>query len=400
MSTTTPKKMEVGEEVKAAVTHVTVPSKMTAAVLYGSEDLRIEKIDVPAVAADEVLVRVRLALTDGTDLKVWKRGYHAKMIQPPAVFGHELVGEIVAVGKRVDARWRIGMRVIAANSAPCLRCYHCRRGQENLCDDLLFNNGAYADYMRIPGRIVVENMLEVPHSVDDQSAALAEPLACVLRGIHEMEVRTGDTAAVIGCGPIGLKFVRMLSRRGVRVIALARRAAPLDVAKRLGAVAAFNVTATEDVVSAVKALTEDQRGPDSVVEAAGNPATWQQALAMVRRGGVVNFFSGLPSGTRVEIDPAAIHYSEIKLISPFHAGSHPARGYFGSRFRHRRNPAGRSAAGVCAHEVAQRRDQVGRAAVVLRCTQTSPAICAFGIPECFAILNAATNHSCFCVLIL
>ena len=310
MSTTTPKKMEVGEEVKAAVTHVTVPSKMTAAVLYGSEDLRIEKIDVPALAADEVLVRVRLALTDGTDLKVWKRGYHAKMIQPPAVFGHELVGEIVAVGKRVDPRWRIGMRVIAANSAPCLRCYHCRRGQENLCDDLLFNNGAYADYMRIPGRIVVENMLEVPHSVDDQSAALAEPLACVLRGIHEMEVRTGDTAVVIGCGPIGLKFVRMLSRRGVRVIALARRAAPLDIAERLGAVATFNVTETEDVVAAVKALT--------VVEAAGNPATWKQALSMVRRGGVVNFFSGLPSGTRVEIDPAAIHYSEIKLISPFH----------------------------------------------------------------------------------
>src|SRR6266403_951016 len=318
MSTTTPKKMEVGEEVKAAVTHVTVPSTMTAAVLYGSEDLRIEKIDVPAVAADEVLVRVRLALTDGTDLKVWKRGYHAKMIQPPAVFGHELVGEIVAVGKRVDARWRIGMRVIAANSAPCLRCYHCRRGQENLCDDLLFNNGAYADYMRIPGRIVVENMLEVPHSVDDQSAALAEPLACVLRGIHEMEVRTGDTAAVIGCGPIGLKFVRMLSRRGVRVIALARRTAPLDVARRLGAVATINVTETKDVSAAVKVLTDEARGADAVVEAAGNPSAWEMAFSMVRRGGVLNFFSGLPSGTKVEIEPAQIHYSEIRLISPFH----------------------------------------------------------------------------------
>jgi L-iditol 2-dehydrogenase len=318
MKVTTTKKTEEGEEVKVAEPRMAVPSKMTAAVLYGSEDLRIEKIDVPALAADEVLLRVRLALTDGTDLKVWKRGYHAKMIQPPAVFGHELVGDIAAVGKRVDPRWRIGMRVIAANSAPCLRCYHCRRGQENLCDDLLFNNGAYADYMRIPGRIVVENMLEVPHSVDDQSAALAEPLACVLRGIHEMEVRTGDTAAVIGCGPIGLKFVRMLSRRGVRVIALARRAGPLDVAKRLGAIATINVTEIADVVTAVKALTEDHLGPDSVVEAAGNPATWKQALAMVRRGGVVNFFSGLPSGTRVEIDPAAIHYSEIKLISPFH----------------------------------------------------------------------------------
>ena len=314
----TTKKTEIGEELKTAATRAAVPSKMTAAVLYGSEDLRIEMIDVPSLAAGEVLLRVRLALTDGTDLKVWKRGYHARMIQPPAVFGHELVGDIVAFGKRVDPRWRIGMRVVAANSAPCLRCYHCRRGQENLCDDLLFNNGAYAEYMRIPGRIAVENMLEVPHSVDDQSAALAEPLACVLRGIHEMELRTGDTVAVIGCGPIGLKFVRMLSRRGIRVIAVARRTAPLDVARRLGAVATINANEVEDVVAAVKNLTEDQRGPDAVVEAAGNPATWSLALAMVRRGGVVNFFSGLPSGTHVEIEPAAIHYSEIKLISTFH----------------------------------------------------------------------------------
>ncbi len=318
MRATTTKKTDVTAEEMPTVPHAVVPSQMTAAVLYGSEDLRVEQVDVPALGADEVLLRVRLALTDGTDLKVWKRGYHAKMIQPPAVFGHEVVGEIAAIGKRVDPRWRIGVRVIAANSAPCLRCYHCRRGQENLCEDLLFNNGAHADYMRIPGRIVVENMLEVPHSVDDMSAALVEPLACVLRGIHEMDVRAGDTAAVIGCGPIGLKFVRMLSRRGVRVIALARRAAPLDIARRLGAFAAINVAETPDVVAAVKALTEDERGPDSVVEAAGNPATWKQALQMVRRGGVVNFFSGLSSGTRVEIEPAGIHYAEIKLISPFH----------------------------------------------------------------------------------
>lgn len=317
MKATTTRKPGVVEALKAVAARV-VPHKMTAAVLYGSEDLRIEKIDVPAITADEVLLRVRLALTDGTDLKVWRRGYHAKMIQPPAVFGHEVVGEIVDVGKRVDPRWRQGMRVIAANSAPCLRCYYCRRGQENLCADLLFNNGAYAEFMRIPGRIVTENMLEVPHSVDDASAALVEPLACVLRGVHEMELRTGDTAVVIGCGPIGLKFVRMLSRRGVRVIALARRNAPLDLAKRLGASNVVNVTDTPDVIAAVKHLTEDQRGPDAVVEAAGNPAAWKLALGMVRRGGVINFFSGLPSGTMVEIEPAAVHYSEIKLISTFH----------------------------------------------------------------------------------
>jgi L-iditol 2-dehydrogenase len=318
MRSTTTRRAEIGAALKTAAAWIAVPAKMNAAVLYGSEDLRVEQIDVPALSADEVLIRVRLALTDGTDLKVWKRGYHAKMIQTPAVFGHEVVGEIAAVGKRVDARWHIGMRVVAANSAPCLRCFHCRRGQENLCEDLLFNNGAYAEYMRIPGRIATENMLEVPDSVDDASAALAEPLACVLRGIHEMELRTGDTAAVIGCGPIGLKFIRMLSRRGVRVIALARRPAALEVAKRLGAAATINVNETKDLVAAVRALTEDHRGPDAVVEAAGDPGTWKQALAIVRRGGVVNFFSGLPSGTQVEIEPAAIHYSEIKLISPFH----------------------------------------------------------------------------------
>src|SRR5262249_10820659 len=144
------KKAELGLEETVLQTKVMVPSRMTAAVLYGSEDLRIEQIDVPPVAADEVLLRVRLALTDGTDLKVWKRGYHAKMIQPPAVFGHEVVGEIVAMAKGVAPGWGLGTRVITANPAPCLRCYHCRRGQENLCDDLLFNNGAYAEYMRIP----------------------------------------------------------------------------------------------------------------------------------------------------------------------------------------------------------------------------------------------------------
>src|ERR1700736_1745828 len=264
MRITTTKKADAGFETSAVAPRLVLPSKMTAAVLYGSEDLRVEQIDVPVLAGDEVLIRVRLALTDGTDLKVWRRGYHAKMIQPPAVFGHEVVGEIAAVGKRVDPRWQIGMRVVAANSAPCLRCFHCRRGQENLCEDLLFNNGAYAEYMRIPGRIVMENMLEVPHSVDDTSAALVEPLACVLRGIHEMDVRAGDTTVVIGCGPIGLKYVRMLSRRGVRVIALARRAAPLEVARRLGAIATIDVTGVRDVVAAVKNLTGDERGADAV----------------------------------------------------------------------------------------------------------------------------------------
>ena len=375
MRSTTTKKIEYLGEEAAAVVRALFPQKMTAAVLYGSEDLRIEKIDVPSLGADEVLLRVRLALTDGTDLKVWQRGYHARMIQPPAVFGHEVVGEIAALGKRVDSRWRVGQRVIAANSAPCLRCFHCRRGQENLCEDLLFNNGAYAEYLRIPGRIVMENMLEVPHSVDDGSAALVEPLACVLRGIHEMEVRTGDTAVVIGCGPIGLKYVRMLSRRGLRVIALARRAAPLELARRLGASATINVTEVGDLVEAVKTLTEDRRGPDAVVEAAGNPATWKQALAMVRRGGVVNFFSGLPAGQlcRDRTRRNSLLRNQDHLAVPSHAAlysrsarSHPPRRHPRPRLCHRRDSPRRAPASLRAHEVPQRRNQASRSPVTFR----------------------------------
>jgi len=309
------------------VTHETLPQKaelerpagrMTAAVLHGSEDLRVEQVDIPAIGPDEVLVRVRVALTDGTDLKVWKRGYHARMITPPAVFGHELVGEIVAVGPKVSSQWQAGLRVLPANSAPCRACYYCHCGQENLCEDLLFNNGAYAEYMRIPGRIVRENLLEIPGHVTDLDAAMAEPLACVLRGVHEVGVRPGDTVVVIGCGPIGLKFIRILSNRGARVLALGKRAGQLDAARRMGAHVALNVTGLPDTVRAVRELTDARRGADCVIEAAGNTTTWQWALEMVRRGGTLNLFSGLPEDARIEVCPAAIHYAEVTIKSTFH----------------------------------------------------------------------------------
>src|SRR5690348_17619916 len=137
---------------------------MTAAVLHGREDMRIERVPVPQIAEDEVLVRVGVALTDGTDLKVWKQGFHARMITPPAVFGHELAGTIAAIGSAVPHGVRVGQRVVPANSAPCEQCFYCRKGKTNLCEDLLFNNGAYAEYIRIPGRIVRQNMLEIPRS--------------------------------------------------------------------------------------------------------------------------------------------------------------------------------------------------------------------------------------------
>jgi len=291
---------------------------MTAAVLYGREDLKIERVGVPKLKEDEVLVRVQVALTCGTDLKVWKQGSHPRMIQPPAIFGHELAGVVEETGPAVGKEIRTGMRVVPGNSAPCGRCLYCRKGQPNLCEDLLFNNGAYAEYVRIPGRIVRQNLLEIPEHVSFRDAAMVEPLACVLRGIHETGIQAGDTAVIIGCGPIGLKFVRALSARDVRVIALGKRKSQTQAAERLGAYAAFDVSTMDSPVNVVRELTDEQRGADAVVEAVGSATTWQWAMQMVRKGGKVNLFGGCPHGTQVEFDPALLHYSEITLKATFH----------------------------------------------------------------------------------
>jgi L-iditol 2-dehydrogenase len=291
---------------------------MNAAVLYGSEDLKVESVDIPRLGADDALVRVKVALVCGTDLKVWKRGYHARMITPPAIFGHELAGVVERLGSGVHGDLKVGARVVPSNSAPCNVCLFCRKGQSNLCEDLLFNNGAYAEYIRIPGRIVQQNMLEIPDHVSFRDAALVEPLACVLRGIHETGIQPGDTTVVIGCGPIGLKFIRILTVRGVNVIALGKRPSQLRAAERFGARAAFIATDLADPAQAVRELTEGKRGADSVIEAVGTAKTWEWALQMVRKGGTVNLFGGCPRGTLVQLDPNVLHYSEITVKSTFH----------------------------------------------------------------------------------
>jgi len=293
-----------------------VNKEMMAAVLYGKEHLRVEPVAVPKIGAGDLLVRVRAALTCGTDVKVFQRGYHARMIVPPAVFGHELAGDVVEVGEGVT-KFVCGQRVVAANSAPCHECYYCRRGLENLCENLLFNNGAYAEYIRIPARIVEKNTYAIPSHVGYQDAALAEPLACVLRGIEETGIRPGDSVAVIGLGPIGQMFVRMAKLAGARVIALGRRQSQLDRATKLGAAEVIEVVEPAEAVSAVRALTGG-RGAEVSIEAVGTPVTWEMAAHMLRRGGTVNFFGGCPSDARVSLETSLLHYSEITCKASFH----------------------------------------------------------------------------------
>src|SRR5450432_1994086 len=274
---------------------------MNAAVLYGQEDIRIERVPVPEPAPGEIVVRVAAALTCGTDLKVYRRGYHAKMLIPPALFGHELAGTVEQVGSGVT-KFSPGMRVVALNSAPCGTCFWCRHAQENLCEDLLFNNGAYAEFIRIPARIVEKNTLIVPDNLPIEHAALTEPLACVVRGLEESGAQAGDTVAVIGAGPIGLMFIHTAHLMDMRVIAVVKRDEQVASARLFGADKVVQTTGTDDVVAAVRSLTQERRGADVAIEAVATPATWQWAVEMVRRGGTVNFFGGPPAGTTVCLD--------------------------------------------------------------------------------------------------
>ena len=136
---------------------------------------------------------------------------------------------------RESTAFASGDRVVALNSAPCGQCYFCARGQENLCDDLLFNNGAYAEFIRIPARIVAKNTLHVPDHVPLEHAALTEPLACAVHGFEDSHPHTGDTVAVIGGGPLGLMILHVAALAGCEIIAIVKHDGQVEAARQLGA---------------------------------------------------------------------------------------------------------------------------------------------------------------------
>ncbi|MBI3878331.1 MAG: zinc-binding dehydrogenase [Verrucomicrobia bacterium] len=287
---------------------------MKAAVLHGKEDVRLEVVAERPLAPGEVRLRIGAALTCGTDLKVFKRGYHAKMLVPPTVFGHELAGEIVETRNPV---WRVGDRVVAANSAPCDSCAACDLKQENLCDDLLFLNGAYAESIVVPARLVEKNLLRLKSGTAFRDAALTEPLACVVQGVEDSQLAAGQRVLVIGAGPIGLMFVALTKQLGCEVTVAGRGETRLNAARRLGASEVFDVGSDGDSAKAVSTRLPKPNF-DAVIEAVGKPEAWEAAVKLVRKGGLVNFFGGCPAGTSVSLDTGLIHYSNLTLRASFH----------------------------------------------------------------------------------
>ena len=290
---------------------------MKAALLYGVKDLRVEDIDIPVPRLGEVLVRVKAATTCGTDLKIFQRGYVGGVIEYPTVFGHEWAGEVAEVGEGVS--WpKKGMRVRAGNSSPCLRCKMCQSGNYNLCEDMMWLWGGYAEYVKVPARIVMLNTQEIPPHLSYREAAVTEPLACVLHGIEKANVKLGDSVAIIGAGPIGLLHLQLAKKMGAeRVIISDLIDERLEVAEKLGASKTVNAK-SEDAVGKVQKFTGGY-GADVVIEAIGLPATWEQALKVVRKGGTVLEFGGCPPGTEIKVRTELLHYGQVTLLGTFHA---------------------------------------------------------------------------------
>lgn len=291
--------------------------RMQAALLRGPRQVTLETIAVPSIGDHDVLVRIEAATTCGTDLKVFLQGGHARMITLPAVFGHEFSGTVAQVGARVQ-QVREGMRVVANNSAPCYRCYYCRRNLTNLCEDLLFINGAYAEYIAVPERVVQTNLLELPAALPCAVACLTEPLACVLYCLDQAALHPGDTVVVNGDGPSGLMLAAMAAWRGARVILCGRAPQRLGLAQQFGVDTVVNYADVPDQVAAVRDLTEGRRGADVAIEAVGRPEVWETTVAMVRKGGQAILYGGCPRGTSVRFDTQALHYDQLTIQGVFH----------------------------------------------------------------------------------
>ncbi len=290
--------------------------KMKAQLFYGPGDVRYEETDVPVVGPGQALVKIKSALTCGSDLKTYRRG-HPTMIEKGSVFGHEWAGDIVETGKDVKD-FVIGDRVVALNSVPCFKCYYCKLQRYSMCENLVYNNGAYGQYIRVPANILSINTLKIPAHIDYKAAALTEPLACAVHGIDESNITEGDMVAINGAGPIGLFFVALAKLKGAIVISCDLSDERLEIAKELGADFTINAGNVDDQVHAVKNLTSGKRGVDIAIEATGFPKVWEMTILMARKGGTVNLFGGCASDTAITIDTQLIHYSELTIKGVYH----------------------------------------------------------------------------------
>lgn len=292
---------------------------MLAAMFYAPLDVRMEYLPIPQPGNGEVLLKVVAATTCGTDLKTYLRGHPLLMHKIPSGFGHEVAGVVAAIGSGVTQCVE-GDAVVVANSAPCNECFFCKRGNFSLCEDLLLLNGAYAEYLLVPERIVHMNLYHLKPDTPFIAAALAEPLACALHGINVCNIVSGDTILILGSGPLGLLLCAIAKLQGAYTIITGHNTERLALASQFGADVVIDTSdcSKEEQWDMVLNHTVARRGADVVIEAVGMPETWELAASLARPGGLVNFFGGCPSGSRVSFETQPLHYSELTFRGVFH----------------------------------------------------------------------------------
>ncbi|MFZ5998327.1 MAG: zinc-dependent alcohol dehydrogenase [Nitrospirota bacterium] len=293
---------------------------MIASYLIRPGAIEMREGATPVPSRGEVLVRIKAALTCGTDLKAFLRGH--PMIPMPGVFGHEFSGIVEAVGKGVT-KFNPGDAIMSVHSAPCLSCRYCKKKLFNLCEHIMQTKvmGAFADYILLPAHIVKQNIFHKPAHISFEEAAFLEPLSCVVHGMQGLKIGKGTTALVIGTGPIGLLHLLLLKRKGASVIITGLEQERLNVAQQLGA---DMIVAPSELTSAVPEYTNGI-GVDMAFECTGQIDVWETSVNYVRRGGTVVLFGGVKQGTVVSYDTYRLHYDELTLKGVFHFTPHDVR---------------------------------------------------------------------------
>ena len=291
---------------------------MKAVLFYGPQDIRYEDVKIKPLAKGEILVKVKSALTCGTDVKTFRRGHPVLIKKVPSGFGHEFSGVVEKIGEGVD-NVKVGDRVVCANSAPCGECFYCRHEEYNLCENLDLLNGAYAEYIVVPERIVKKNTLILPDDLSFDKAAFCEPLANVVHGVERTDIKPGQTVGIIGIGPIGLMFARLAKLKGANTIVAGRNPLKLKMAEEFAmADEIIDLKRYPNPEKIFKEFTDEKKGLDVAVECVGLPEIWERIFSCVRPGGTVHFFGGCKSGSTVTFDTTRMHYGDIKLMSVFH----------------------------------------------------------------------------------
>ena len=291
---------------------------MKAIQFYAPEDIRYEEVPIQEPNKGEVLVKIMAALTCGTDVKTFRRGHPVLIKSVPSGFGHEFSGIVAKLGEGVT-NFKVGDRVVAANSAPCGECFFCKKGQYNLCENLQFLNGAYAEYITVPARIVEKNMIKIPDDLSFEEAAFTEPLANVVHGAERTDIKAGQSVGIIGIGPIGLMFAKYAKLKGARVIVGGRNEIKLRLAKEFAGVdEVVDLKNTENFEEVFRNFSDEKRGLDVAIECVGLPEMWEKTFSLVRAGGTVHLFGGCKKGSEIKLPTTKMHYGDIKILSVFH----------------------------------------------------------------------------------